>query len=208
MPRAFGGGHEASIHHQRRGNLHFWGHFWPSTCIAKGTTRRGGGCFKPTWYVRRVVYRSPAGVLDASGRRRGGTVRQFCSSGGVIGIFPATFNPSCASPRAQTTGQQLHKTDLVSVQSGPQGIGRYAKCLLPSTMGTGRRSSTRGEVIGHYFDLFGPSDCSSSGRSFVLQKKQTLHFFCSTRFPLKQNVFMTNRKHAVSSFECAIARAF
>ena len=35
--------------------------------IAQGTKRRGGGYFKPTWYVSRVVPRAPAGVEDASG---------------------------------------------------------------------------------------------------------------------------------------------
>ncbi len=35
-----------------------------------GHKRRGGGCFKPTWYVRRVVPRVGAGVPFASGLRR------------------------------------------------------------------------------------------------------------------------------------------
>ncbi len=42
-----------------------------SMCIAQGSMRRGGCCFKPTWYVHMVVPRTPAGVPDASHLLRG-----------------------------------------------------------------------------------------------------------------------------------------
>ncbi len=90
-----------------------------------------------------------------------------------------------------------------------QGIDRYAKRLLPSTMGTGRRSSTIGEVIGNYFDFFGPFLLQLlRAKLRIAKKNQTLHFFCSKRLPLKQNVITTNRKLIVLSFDCAIARVY
>jgi hypothetical protein len=70
MPRAFDRGRWVSIPHQRRGS-------WPlfrqllTLCVHRpGHKRRGGGCFKPTWYVRRVVFMAPKGAADDSGLRR------------------------------------------------------------------------------------------------------------------------------------------
>ena len=36
---------------------------WPSVCIAVVSV----GCFKPTWYVCRMIPRAPEGLADASG---------------------------------------------------------------------------------------------------------------------------------------------
>ena len=65
--RAFRGGYGASIPHQRRCNWPYFGQL----LTLYGQKRRGGGCFKPTWYVRKVIPRAPAGLTDASDPRRG-----------------------------------------------------------------------------------------------------------------------------------------
>ena len=120
-----------------------------STCIAKGTTRRGGGCFEPTgmctgWFPGpRQVFQMPRVFVGGRGheasiqhRKRGNRP------------FLGPFDPLGASPRAQMTGRWLHKTDLVHVQSGPQGPDRCFRWLGSPAVGAVRRFSNGGWVIG------------------------------------------------------------
>jgi hypothetical protein len=51
MPRAFSGGYDVSIPHQRRDNLPLFRQLLTLCVYRPGHNRRGGGCFKPTWYV-------------------------------------------------------------------------------------------------------------------------------------------------------------
>jgi hypothetical protein len=48
---AFGRGHGVSIPHQRRGNWPLFRQLLILWVYRPGHKRRGGGCFKPTWYV-------------------------------------------------------------------------------------------------------------------------------------------------------------
>ena len=54
----------ASIQHHLWGNWPLFGYFLTFSVHRLGHTRRGGGCFKQTWYVSRMVPRAPAGVAD------------------------------------------------------------------------------------------------------------------------------------------------
>jgi hypothetical protein len=92
-------------------------------------------------------------------------------------LFRQPFTLYVHRPGLNATGRRLLQTDLIRAQGGSQDPGRCVKCLGPSVGGPRRDSSTRVGVIGPYFGSFGPSDCNSSGRSFVVQKKQTFNIF-------------------------------
>ncbi len=87
MPRAFVTGHGMSIPHQRRGSWPLFRQFLTLCVYCPGHNRRGGGCLKPTWYVRRVVLMGPERRCRCFRPSAEGTCRRSRTRDGVIGPY-------------------------------------------------------------------------------------------------------------------------
>ncbi len=101
MLQASSGRHGPSILLQWRGNCPLFGQLLTLYVHPRRHKRRGGGCFKPTLYVRRVVSRAPARASDTLCLRRNiRGVNPTTKAGGVIGLCLGNLVPLCATPRS------------------------------------------------------------------------------------------------------------
>jgi hypothetical protein len=176
MPRAFGRGHGVSIPHQRRGN-------WPlfrqlvALCVYRpGHKRRGGVCFKPAWYVRRVVLSAPrlhqTDVVRVQGGSQGPvrSGRCFGSLAGCMGrisntkeerfalVWP-TFSALCASTRAQYDGAAAASNRPGTCAGWLSGFRQVWQMLWTLGWGTRRRSRAKDEESGSCFVDLWPYVC-------------------------------------------------
>jgi hypothetical protein len=126
----------------RRAYLPLFVNFSPSLCIAQGTIRRGGGCFKLTCYACRVVHTARAGMADASALNEGRGASILLQWGDNWPLF-FQLRALCAHrPGNKGTRRQLLQAKLRS-----QGPGQAWKMLKFSTGGTGRRCCSCSGVI-------------------------------------------------------------